>query len=67
MSSPRRAETGSTWSTATGFGEFNLSVPELWWEQQIVKDRFSIRLGKMLPFGYYDFFLFNAPYSTPRR
>lgn len=55
------AEIGAGVPTAIGYSEFSLTLAELWWEQQIVKDRFSVRVGKMLPFGYYDFFLFKNP------
>jgi porin len=55
------SETGSTWSTATGFGEFNLSVPELWWEQHLIKDHLAFRAGKMLAFAVYDYFRFKSP------
>ncbi len=55
------AEVGAGVPTATGYGEFDVSLAELWWEQQIVRDRFSIRVGKMLPFGYYDYFRFKNP------
>lgn len=54
-------ETGSTWSTATGFGTFDLSVVELWWEQHFIKDRLAIRVGKMLPFAIYDYFRYKSP------
>ena len=55
------AEIGAGVPTGIGFSDFDLSLAELWWEQQIVEDRFSVRLGKMLPFGYHDFFLFKNP------
>jgi porin len=54
-------ESGSSWSTATGFGEFDLSVAELWWEQHLIKDRLAFRAGKMLAFAVFDYFRFKSP------
>jgi porin len=55
------AESGSTWSTATGFAEFDLTVAEFWWEQHLVGDKFAFRAGKVLAFAIYDYFRFKNP------
>jgi len=56
-------EIGSLWPTAIGFNEFDLSVVELYWEQQIVKDRLAFRFGKMIPFAIHDYFKMKSPVS----
>jgi porin len=53
--------TGSAWSTAGGWGKFDLSVVELWWEQHLVRDHFAFRAGKVLPFALYDYSRFKNP------
>ena len=55
------AEIGAGVPTGIGFGEFDPSLAELWWEQEFIKDRFSVRIGKQLPFGYFDYFPFKSP------
>jgi porin len=55
-------EIGAGVPTGIGFGEFDLSLAELWWEQVFIKDRFSLRVGKQLPFGYFDF----SPFKNPK-
>ena len=60
------AHIGAGTPTALGFGEFNFALAELYYEQQIIKDHFVVRLGKMLPFGIYDFFLFKNPLNPHR-
>ena len=57
-------EIGAGVPTGIGFGEFDFSLAELWWEQEFVKDRFSVRAGKQLPFGYFDFFPFKNPKTS---
>jgi porin len=54
-------EIGAGTPTAIGFSEFDLTLAELYHEQEIVKDRFAVRIGKMVPFGVYDFFYFKNP------
>lgn len=55
------AAIGTDTPTALGYGEFDLALAELYYEQEIVKERFAVRVGKTLPFGIYDFFLFKNP------
>jgi len=55
------ANLGAATPTALGFGEVDFSLAELYYEQEIIKNRFAIRLGKVLPFGIYDFFYFKNP------
>ena len=55
-------QVGAGVPTGLAYGEFDISLAELWWEQEFIKDRLSIRFGKMLPFGYFDFF----PYKNPK-
>lgn len=52
---------GGGWPTALAFSEFDLSLAEFWWEQHFIKDRLSVRIGKVLPFGSYDYFRFKNP------
>lgn len=52
---------GAGTPTAIGFSEFDLSIAELYYEQDIIKDRFIVRVGKTLPFAIYDFFFFKNP------
>jgi len=52
---------GAGTPTAFAFGEFDLSLAELYYEQEVIPDRFVIRVGKMIPFGIYDFFYFKNP------
>ena len=52
---------GSAWSTAAGWGKFDLSVTELWWEQHFVKDYLAFRAGKVLAFSLYDYSRFKNP------
>ena len=53
--------TGSAWSTAAGWGKFDLSVVEFWWEQHFIKDHLAFRAGKVLPFALYDYSRFKNP------
>lgn len=53
--------TGSAWSTAGGWGTFDPSVVEFWWEQHFIKDHFAFRAGKVLPFSLYDYSGFKNP------
>ncbi len=55
------SQLGSAWPNAVGFGEFDFSLVEFWWEQRIIKDRFTIRVGKMFPFAIYDYNAFKSP------
>jgi porin len=52
---------GSVWTTGHGFNEFDFSLTDFWWEQNMLKGMFSIRLGKYLPFNIYDPFSFKSP------
>jgi len=54
-------KTGSAWSTAGGWGEFDTSVTELWWEQHLIKDHLAFRAGKVLAFSLYDYSRFKNP------
>jgi hypothetical protein len=45
---------GSLWGTTNGFGEQDLCVKELYWQQHFGKDRLILRLGKLDPENYYN-------------
>lgn len=55
------AKLGSGWPNGVGFGEFDFSLVEFWWEQHIIEDRFTVRVGKMLPYALYDYSAFKSP------
>jgi len=55
------ANIGAGTPTAIGFSEFDLCVAELYYEQDVIKNRFIVRVGKTLPFAIYDFFFFKNP------
>jgi len=52
---------GSAWPTAVGYSEFDFTLAELWWQQDLIKDRISFRIGKQLPFAIYDYFALKSP------
>lgn len=56
-------QTGSMWPSTIGYGPFKLSVLELAWQQHIIKDRFIVRAGKMIPFSNHDYFRFKSPFA----
>ena len=51
--------TGSAWSTAAGWGEFDTSIVEFWWEQHLIKDHLAFRAGKVLSYSLYDYSRFK--------
>lgn len=38
---------GSLWGTADGFNTQEFSLTQLWWSQQLLRDRFRLRIGKL--------------------
>ena len=54
---------GQLWPTTIGHNEFNLSVLEFAWGQTIVKDRFVVAAGKLIPFANHDYFKFKDPFA----
>jgi porin len=54
-------DAGAFWPTATAFGEFDLSVITLYYEQYIADGAVGIRLGKMNPFAIYDYMSLKNP------
>jgi len=54
-------EAGSFWPTATGFGEFDLSIVSLYYEQYFAEGSVGIRIGKTLPFVIYDYLSLKNP------
>jgi len=54
-------EAGAFWPTATGFGEFDLAVVALYYEQYFADGAVGIRIGKTLPFAIYDYLSLKNP------
>jgi len=54
-------EAGAFWPTATGYGEFDLSVVSLYYEQYFADGAVGIRIGKTLPFVIYDYLSLKNP------
>ena len=55
------AQFGSLWQTALAHEEFDFVPSELWWEQNLVKDRVIVRFGKVDAGGVYDYFKYKNP------
>lgn len=49
-----KGEIGSLWGTVNGFGEQDLTVKELYWQQHFGGDRLLVRIGKIDPENYYN-------------
>jgi porin len=45
---------GSLWGTTNGFNEQVFTLRELYWQQNVAKDRFIARVGKIDPENYYN-------------
>ncbi len=54
-------EFGSLWQTALAYEEFDFIPSELWWEQNLIKDRVIVRFGKVDAGGVYDYFKYKNP------
>jgi porin len=52
---------GSVWTTGFGFNEFDFSLTDLWWEQQLLQGNLCFRFGKYLPFNIFDPFSLKSP------
>lgn len=55
------AQFGSLWQTALAHEEFDFVPSELWWEQNLIKDRIIVRFGKVDAGGVYDYFKYKNP------
>jgi len=54
-------DAGAFWPTATAFGEFDLSIVSLYYEQYFADGAIGIRVGKTLPFAIYDYMSLKSP------
>ncbi|WP_428674022.1 carbohydrate porin [Roseibium sp.] len=52
---------GSIWTGAAGYGEQDLSIPQLWYEHHLVRDRVLFRVGKIAPFAVFDYNKYKSP------
>jgi porin len=48
------SEIGSLWGTTNGFGEQDLALKELYWQQNFSNDRLILRVGKIDAENYYN-------------
>ena len=51
---------GSLWKTIRGFNRRDLSLVEIWWEQQIQKDVLGFRIGKLNMKDYFNNYKFKS-------
>ncbi len=51
---------GSLWRTIRGFNKKDFSLVEIWWEQQIYKEFFGFRVGKLNMKDYFNNYKFNS-------
>lgn len=49
-----KGQIGSLWGTVNGFGEQDLCVKELYWQQHIGGDKLLVRVGKLDAENYYN-------------
>jgi hypothetical protein len=49
-----KSEIGSLWGTVNGFGEQDLCVKELYWQQHFGSDKLIVRVGKLDAENYYN-------------
>ncbi len=54
---------GSLWRTTAGFNTQTFRLVELWFEQDIIKDRLELRVGKINPNLVYDTFAWKGENS----
>ncbi len=51
---------GSVWTGAPGYGAFDISVSQLWYEHHLIRDRVLVRAGKISPFTMFDYYRFKS-------